>query len=172
MMMAKIKKTALFIVLLHVPIALLLVISEAVFASFEIAMLSGAMITMGSLYAYRNMIHAKVGEVEVSDHKDSIDVLDDPYDLYDDERDLEIADVKAVIKDQKQLQKKAILENTVKNGSALISIYRVIPYVFFALGFIALQNNHMLHLLAYLIGLGYGIVIGYLISREWFIHHS
>lgn len=170
--MRKIKKTALFIVLLHVPIALLLVISEAVFASFEIAMLSGAMITMGSLYAYRNMIHAKVGEVEVGDHKDSIDVMDDPYDLYDDERDVEIADVKAVIKTQKELQKKAILENTVKNGSALISIYRVVPYVFFALGFIALQNNHMLHLLAYLIGLGYGIVIGYLVAKEWFIHHS
>lgn len=168
-MMTKIKKTALFIVLLHLPIALLLVISDAVFASFEIAMLSGAMITMGSLYAYRNMIHAKVGDVDIEAHKDSIDMLDDPYDLYEDEREMEIADVKEMIKAEKKLQKQAILENTVKNGSALISIYRVIPYVFFALGFIALQNNHMLHLLAYLIGLGYGIVIGYLVAKEWFV---
>ena len=167
--MTKIKKTLLFIVILHVPIALLLVISNAVFASFEIAMLSGAMITMGSLYAYKNMIHAKVGDVDIEAHKDSIDMLEDPYDLYDDERDMEIADVKEMIKAEKELQKQAILENTVKNGSAWISVYRLIPYAFFALGFIALENNHMMHLLSYLIGLGYGIIIGYLISREWFI---
>ncbi|MDP3300922.1 MAG: hypothetical protein Q8S36_03035 [Sulfuricurvum sp.] len=170
--MTKIKRTALFIVLLHLPIALLLVISDATFASFEVAMLSGAMITMGSLYAYRNMIHSKVGEAEIGDHKDAIDMMEDPYDLYDDERDMEIADVKEMIKAEKQLQKKAILENTVKNGSALISIYRVIPYVFFAMGFVILQNSHMMQLLAYLVGLGYGIVIGYLIAKEWFIGHS
>ena len=169
-MMTKIKKTALFIVLLHLPIFLLLVISDAVMLSFEIAMLSGAMITMGSLYAYRNMIHSKVGEVEIGDDKDAIDVMDDPYDLYEDERDMEIADVKEMIKAEKQLQKKAILENTVKNSSALVSVYRLIPYVFFSLGFIALQNNHTMHLLSYLVGLGYGIVIGYLIAKEWFIH--
>lgn len=168
-MMTKIKKTLLFIVLLHVPIALLLVISDAVFASFEIAMLSGAMITMGSLYAYRNMIHAKVGDVDIEAHKDSIDMLEDPYDLYDDERNMEIADVKEMIKAEKELQKQAILENTVKNGSAWVSVYRLIPYAFFVLGFIALQNNHMMHLLSYLTGLGYGIVIGYLISKEWLI---
>jgi hypothetical protein len=165
----KIKKTALFIVLLHLPIFLLLVISDAVFASFEIAMLSGAMITMGSLYAYRNMIRAKVGDVDIEAHKDSIDMMDDPYDLYEDEREIEIADVKEMIKVEKQLQKQALLENTVKNGSAWISVYRLIPYAFFALGFIALQNNHTMHLLSYLIGLGYGIVIGYLIAREWFV---
>lgn len=124
---------------------------------------------MGSLYAYRNMIDAKVGDVNPEDYKDSIDMMDDPYDLYEEEREGEIADVKELIKAEKELQKKAILENTVKNGSAWISVYRLIPYAFFALGFIALENNHMMHLLSYLVGLGYGIVIGYLISREWFI---
>ncbi|MDP3265553.1 MAG: hypothetical protein Q8M39_01865 [Sulfuricurvum sp.] len=166
--MTKIKKTILFIVLLHIPIALLLVISDAVFASFEVAMLSGAMITMGSLYAYRNMIRSKVSEVDLDVHKDSIDMMDDPYDLYEDERDLEIADVKEMIKAEKKLQKQAIIENTVKNSGAWVSAYRLIPYAFFALGFITLENNQMLQLLPYLIGLGYGIVIGYLIAREWF----
>lgn len=166
--MTKIKKTILFIVLLHIPIALLLVISNAVFTSFEVAMLSGAMITMGSLYAYRNMIRSKVIEVDLDAHKDSIDMMDDPYDLYEDERDLEIADVKEMIKAEKKLQKQAIIENTVKNSGAWVSAYRLIPYAFFALGFITLENNQMLQLLPYLIGLGYGIVIGYLIAREWF----
>lgn len=166
--MTKIKKTILFIVLLHIPVALLSVISTSVFASFEVAMLSGAMITMGSLYAYRNMIRSKVSEVDLDDHIDSIDMMDDPYDLYEDERDLEIADVKEMIKAEKKLQKQAIIENTVKNSGAWVSAYRLIPYAFFALGFITLQNNQMLQLLPYLIGLGYGIVIGYLIAREWF----
>lgn len=168
-MMTKIKKTVFFIVLVHIPIALLLVISAAVFASFEIAMISSAMITIGSLYAYRNMIRSKVGEVDPEDHKDSIDRLDDPYDLYEDERDLEIANVKEMIKAEKKLQKQATMENTVKNISAMVSVYRLAPYAFFALGFIVLQNNHMMQLLAYLIGLAYGIIIGYLVAREWLI---
>lgn len=171
-MMTKIKKTALFIVLLHLPIALLLVISKSVFTSFEVAMLSGAMITMGSLYAYRNMIRSKVGEVDLDAHKDSIDMLDDPYDLYEDERDLEIADVKEMIKTEKKLQKQAVFENTVKNSSAWVSAYRLLPYAFFAIGFITLQNTHMMHLLAYLVGLAYGIVIGYLVAKEWFVSES
>lgn len=168
-MMTKIKKTVFFIVLLHVPIALLLVISTSVFASFEIAMLSSAMITMGSLYAYRNMIRSKVGEVDLEDHKDSIDMMDDPYDLYEDEREGEIADIKEMIKAEKKLQKQDTMKNTVKNISAMVSVYRLVPYAFFTLGFIVLQNNHMMQLLAYLIGLAYGIIIGYLVAREWFI---
>jgi hypothetical protein len=169
MMMTKIKKTVFFIVLLHVPILLLLMISKPVFGSFEVAMLSAVMITMGSLYAYRNMIRSKAAEADVGDHKDSIDMLDDPYDLYEDERDIEMADVKEMIKAEKKLQKQAVFENTVKNSSALVSVYRLIPYAFFVIGFITLQNNHMMHLLAYLIGLAYGIVIGYLLAREWLI---
>lgn len=168
-MMTRIKKTALFIVLLHFPIVLLMVISQEVFVSFEIAMLSTAMITMGSLYAYRNMIRIRVEDVDLEAHKDSIDMMDDPYDLYEEERNDEIADVKEMIKAEKGRQKQEMIKNTVKNSSAWVSAYRLIPYAFFVLGFIALQNNHMLHLLAYLIGLGYGIVIGYLLSREWFI---
>lgn len=168
-MMTKIKKTVFFIVLLHVPILLLLVISKPVFGSFEVAMLSGVMIIMGSLYAYRNMIRSKAAEADVGDHKDSIDMLDDPYDLYEDERDIEMADVKEMIKAEKKLQKQAVFENTVKNSSALVSVYRLIPYAFFVIGFITLQNYHMMHLLAYLIGLAYGIVIGYLLAREWLI---
>lgn len=167
--MTKIKKTVFFIVLLHVPILLLLVISKPVFGSFEVAMLSGVMIIMGSLYAYRNMIRSKAAEADVGDHKDSIDMLDDPYDLYEDERDIEMADVKEMIKAEKKLQKQAVFENTVKNSSALVSVYRLIPYAFFVIGFITLQNYHMMHLLAYLIGLAYGIVIGYLLAREWLI---
>jgi hypothetical protein len=146
-----------------------MVISVSVFASFEVAMLSTAMITLGSLYSYRNMIRSKVGEIDVDGYKDTIDSMDDPYDLYEEERELEITDVKEMIKEEKKHQKQATMENTVKNISAMVSVYRLLPYAFFVIGFIVLQNNHMLQLLAYLVGLAYGIVMGYLLAREWLI---
>ncbi len=132
-------------------------------------MLSTFMITLGSLYSYRNMIRSKVGEVDLDAHKDSIDMMDDPYDLYEEECEGEIADVKQMINEEKKLQKQATMENTVKNISAMVSVYRLVPYVFFAIAFIVLQNNHMMHLWSYLIGLAYGIVIGYLVAREWLV---
>ncbi len=85
-MMTKIKKLFFFALLFQATIALLLFISKAVFASFEVAVLSGALITMGSLYAYRNMIRTRTLDVEIGDSKDTIDMMDDPYDLYEEER--------------------------------------------------------------------------------------
>lgn len=165
----KIKKTLIFAVLLQAIISLLLFISKAVFASFEVAVLSGALITMGSLYAYRNMIRTRTLDVEVGDSKDVIDMMDDPYDLYEEEREGEVEDIKELIKEEKAKQKQNIIENTTKNGSAWVSVYRLLPYAFLVLGFLGLQNNHTLVLLPYLTGLGIGIITGYFLAKEWFL---
>jgi len=168
-MTTKIKKTLFFVVLLHVIIAFLLFISNAVFVSFEVALLSGALITMGSLYAYRNMIRTRTLDVEIGDSKDVIDMMDDPYDLYEEERQNEVEDIKELIKEEKAKQKQNIIENTTKNGSAWVSVYRLLPYAFLVLGFLGLQNNHTLVLLPYLTGLGVGIIAGYFLAKEWFL---
>ena len=109
------------------------------------AVLSGALITLGSLYAYRNMIRTRTLDVEIGDSKDVIDMMDDPYDLYEEERQDEVEDIKELIKEEKAKQKQNIIENTTKNGSAWVSVYRLLPYAFLVLGFLGLQNNHMLH---------------------------
>jgi hypothetical protein len=168
-MTTKIKKSLLALALFQAIILLLLLISKVTFASFEVAMFSGALITMGSLYAYRNMIQARTLDVDIEDNKDLIDMMDDPYDLYEEERQSEVEDIKAMIKEEKAKQKQHIVENTVKNGSAWVSVYRLIPYAFLVLGFLGLQNNHTLLLFPYMTGLAVGIIAGYFLAKEWFL---
>ncbi len=140
--------------------------------SFLIAMISSMLIVTGSLYSYRNMIQSRVGDVNVDDVKDSIDMMDDPYDLYEEERESEITDIKEMIKEEKVRQKSNIIENTTKNASAMVSVYRLIPYAFLILGFIGLENSHALKIIPYLLGLAAGIPVGYLISKKLFISQS
>ncbi|DAB38217.1 MAG TPA: hypothetical protein CFH83_07105, partial [Sulfuricurvum kujiense] len=59
-------------------------------SSFLVAMLSSMLIVTGSLYSYRNMIQSRVENSEIDDFKDVIDEMDDPYDLYEEERESEI----------------------------------------------------------------------------------
>lgn len=168
-MTTKIKKSLFLLIAFQAVILLLLLLSKSVFASFETAMISGALITMGSLYAYRNMIRVRTLDVDIEDNKDIIDMMDDPYDLYEDERELEVEDIKALIKEEKAKQKQHIIANTVKNGAALVSVYRLIPYAFLVLGFLGLQNNHSLLLIPYLTGLSVGVIAGYFLAKEWYL---
>jgi len=146
--------------------------SAQAYANFTVAMITSMMIVMGSLYSYRNMITRRVADIDPEDNKDVIDMMDDPYDLYEEERAEEIADIKEMIKAEKARQKSNIIQNTTKNASAWVSAYRLIPYAFLVLGFIALENNQTLSLLPYLVGLAAGIPIGYLLAREMFIERS
>jgi len=98
--------------------------------------------------------------------------MDDPYDLYEEERANEIEDIKQMIKEEKARQKSNIIQNTTKHASAWVSVYRLIPYAFLVIGFIALENNHALEILPYLVGLAVGIPIGYLIARNLFIEST
>ncbi|HEX5329724.1 hypothetical protein [Sulfuricurvum sp.] len=137
--------------------------------SFVVAMFSSMLIVAGSLYSYRNMIQSRVESSEIDDFKDAIDEMDDPYDLYEEERESEITDIKQMIKEEKARQKGNIIQNTTQNASAMVSLYRLVPYAFLILGFIALNNSHALSILPYLVGLAVGIPIGYLISKRLFI---
>jgi hypothetical protein len=135
-------------------------------------MISSILIVSGSLYSYRNMIQSRVGDVDLEDMKDSIDMMDDPYDLYEEEREQEVTDIKQMIKEEKARQKSNIIQNTTKNASAWVSVYRLIPYAFLVLGFIGLENSHELKILPYLIGLTVGIPLGYFIAKKLFISRS
>ncbi|OHD92656.1 MAG: hypothetical protein A2552_01905 [Sulfuricurvum sp. RIFOXYD2_FULL_44_160] len=141
-------------------------------SSFLVAMLSSMLIVTGSLYSYRNMIQSRVENSEIDDFKDVIDEMDDPYDLYEEERESEITDIKQMIKEEKARQKSNIIENTTKNASAMVSLYRLLPYAFLILGFIGLENSHSLEILPYLVGLAVGMPMGYLIAKKLFISQS
>lgn len=172
MTMTRIKKPIAIALSAFVGSAVLLLISKVIFVNFFLGMLSAMAIVTGSLYSYRNMIIRRSSEVNPEDNKDIIDMMDDPYDLYEEERENEIADIKQMIKEEKARQKSNIIENTTKNGSAWVSIYRLLPYAFLIMGFIALENNHLLEVLPYIAGLTGGIPLGYFFARELFITHT
>lgn len=172
MTMTKIKKPFLILTTALIASLLLLFFSGAMYANFTVAMLTSMTIVIGSLYSYRNMIMRRVEDVDPEDNKDVIDMMDDPYDLYEEERSDEIADIKQMIKEEKARQKGEMIKNTTKNGSAWVSVYRLVPYAFLVLGFIALENNQALEILPYLVGLAAGIPIGYFIAKELFVSTS
>lgn len=168
-MMTRIKKPLSIFVASQGGALFLLLLSPEAYVNFAVAMSATTLIVMGSLYSYRNMIERRVADVDLDDNKDIIDMMDDPYDLYEEEREQEVADIKQMIKEEKARQRKNIVQNTAKNASAWVSMYRLIPYAFLILGFIALQNNGVLLELPYLIGLAVGIPVGYLIAKHAFI---
>lgn len=168
-MMTRIKKPLTLFVAAQAGALVLLLLSNGTYANFVVAMISSMLIVTGSLYSYRNMIARRTEDVDLEDNKDIIDMMDDPYDLYEEERMEEITDIKAMIKAEKARQKGNLIQTTTKNVSAWVSVYRLIPYAFLVLGFIALQNNHALSVLPYLVGLAAGIALGYLIARDLFI---
>lgn len=167
--MTKIKKPFVILAVALLGSLPLLLHSAALYANFTVAMLTSMAIVMGSLYSYRNMIQSRVEDIDPDDTKDVIDMMDDPYDLYEEERESEITDIKQMIKEEKARQKSNIIENTTKNASAMVSVYRLIPYALLVLGFIALNNNQALEVLPYLVGLAVGIPMGYLLAKKLFI---
>jgi hypothetical protein len=172
MMMTMSKKPFLILAIIVIGSLPLSLVSGAIYANFIVAMFTSMAIVMGSLYSYRNMIQNRVADAEAGDSKDIIDEMDDPYDLYEEEREQEITDIKQMIKEEKARQKTNIIKNTTQNSSAWVSLYRLIPYAILILGFIALENNHALEVLPYMVGLAAGIPLGYLIARTLFISQS
>jgi hypothetical protein len=169
MMTTRIKKPLKIVAVAVLGTLPLWLYSGQVYANFTVAMATSMAIVIGSLYSYRNMIMRRVEDVDPEDNKDIIDMMDDPYDLYEEEREQEVADIKQMIKEEKARQRANIVKNTTKNASAWVSAYRLIPYAFLVLGFIALENNGALNVLPYLVGLAAGIPIGYLIAKGLFI---
>ena len=55
-----------------------------------------------------------------------------------------------------------------KGSKAGFSLFRLIPYLFLVLGFIALKNNQLLEISVYLPSLLVGIIVASLIGKELF----
>lgn len=151
---------------------LTLFVSVSAFANAETAFVSAFLILLGSMYSYSRLVRRNL-ENETPMHQDDIvEKIDDPYDLYgEDEAAEEDRPLKEVIKEEKAKLKanRATVKNVAKSSPALMSLYRLVPYIFLVLGFIALKNNQMLELAYYLPGLAAGIMTGYLSGKAVFI---
>jgi hypothetical protein len=145
------------------------------FINFQIAFISSVLILLGSTYSYKRLIESRIASEERPDDIDLVDKIDDPFDLYSEEiaqedvSDKEEPDIKAIVKAEKKRIKVHAVKNTAKSAPALLSIFRIVPYVILVLGFIGLKNNGLLNLMPYLIGLGFGLLAGLHMGRSLFI---
>jgi len=145
-------------------------VSSSMYANIQVAFLSSFFIMLGSFYAYKKMIVSKVDTKSYEIDRDELDIIDDPHGLYDEtpvnDAAPEELDLREIVKEERAKIKTFSLSTMKEGGSAGFSAYRLVPYVFLVLGFIALKNNNILEISIYLPALLVGIVIAYISSKE------
>ena len=175
-MRTRVKRTIKLFIFSEIAIFALWLYSYTFFLNFQIAFLASVLILLGSTYSYKRLVDRRVASEDRPDDTDLIDKIDDPFDLYSEEisseaMEVEEVDLKTVVKEEKKRLKenRQTIKNTAKSTPALVSIFRVVPYLFLVLGFIGLNNNGLLSLTPFLTGLGFGVVAGLFMGRALFI---
>lgn len=143
--------------------------------NFELAFISSVLIILGSFHGYKKMITKRI-EVGEGMNDELMHKLEDPYDLYDDEKseNLDIEenpdkDLATVVKEEKKRlkQDKQTIKKTIKSTPGILSPLRFIPYAILVLSFIGLNNNHVLDVVAFLVGLAVGITMAIFLGKKW-----
>ena len=146
-------------------------ISYQFFLNAQIAFLSSFFILLGSMYSYKRLVEKRVeNEVFVDDERDELDKIDDKYELYDETLPVEqtVQEIKTVLKEEKQQIKSNNFQNAKNASGAMVSVSRILGYLFLVAGFIGLQNNHNLELFPYLLFLSLGLATGYFVGKGIF----
>lgn len=120
----------------------------------QVAFLSTSLIMLASMKSYKNMVsNALAAGAVTDDGRDTLDKLEDPYDLYDEvgkiEEEKSLVDV---VKEERANLKKGrrSIWETTKDAKASFSFYRLSAYAILVLGFFYLNGNQMLELIPYL----------------------
>ena len=169
-MRMRVKKTIKFLVILQSLVLLANIISFEFYINLQIAFLSSFFIIAGSAYAHKKMIKEQIELENIDEKKDILDEIEDPYELYEeleiDDRPIDELDIKAIVKEEKKKIKILNVKDIKKGSKAGVSLFRLVPYIFLILGFIALKNNALLDISIYLPSLLVGIVAGYFFAKE------
>lgn len=144
--------------------------SLAVFANIEVAFLSAFLVIVGASFAYKKMVQSQVNSKRFEERRDILDEIEDPHELYDDvvinEANADELDLKTIVKEEKAKIKTFSIKSMKYGAKGTVSLYRIAPYIFLILGFIALKNNELLDLRFYLPSLAIGIVVGSIVSKK------
>ena len=139
-------------------------ISFEFFINLQVAFLSSFFVILGSAYAHRKMVISDVENENIGYQRDFLDEVEDPHELYDDEpineAPAEELSLKEIVQEEKKKIKTFSAKSIKKGAKAGSSVFRLIPYVFLVLGFIALKNNDLLDIAIYLPSLLVGIIAG------------
>lgn len=138
------------------------------FLNFELAFISSMLILLGTFVGYRRMVQKRVEAGEGADES-LLDEIEDPYALHDEEETKEELTSAQLLQEEKARLKKSSqpLKNTLKSTSGIFSPWRFLPYILLIMSFVALNNNHILDIPAFLLGLAGGIVFAVLLSKIW-----
>lgn len=144
--------------------------SSSAFASTQVAFLSSLLVIIGSSLAYKKMVVSNVESDTFEGKRDLLDDIEDPHELYDDEQinyqPAEELNLKEIVKEEKAKIKTFSFKSIKHGARGSVSLFRILPYIFLILGFIALKNNELLELKFYLPALLLGIVVGSIVSKE------
>ncbi len=165
-----VKKAIKLLALTEIFVLASYLISFSFYINLQIAFLSSLFIILGSSLAYRKMVHQEIEAQNITDERDFLDTLEDPHELYDDipinEAPAEELDLKAIVQEERKKIKTLNLKDMKNSSKAGFSLFRLVPYLFLVLGFIALKNNELLEITIYLPSLLVGIVVGYWSVKE------
>jgi hypothetical protein len=165
-----VKKTISIILGTEFIILLSYLYSPSIFANIQVAFFSSLFVILGSSFAYSKMVKMKVASDEIDEKRDLLDEIEDPHELYDNQpindAPVEDLDLKAIVKEERAKIKTFSLKSIKHGAKGSVSMFRLVPYLFLVLGFIALENNNLLDLSFYLPSLLIGIIVGSISSKE------
>ncbi len=118
----------------------------------QIGFISSSLIMFASIISYRNMVQARVdmGMVVVDDNRDTLDKIEDPFDLYSEDD---------ISKENNEKKNRRSIWQTTKDSKAALSFYRLGAYGILIFGFFYLNNNELLAIGSYLFALAVPPVI-------------
>jgi len=129
----------------------------------QVAFISSSIVMLSSMKSYKNMVDGRlnVGSIP-DDERDTLDKLEDPYDLYDDENKVEEEkSLVEVVKEERANLKKSrrSVWDTTKDAKPSFSFYRLAAYAILIFGFFYLNTNQLLLIMPYLIFLSIPSII-------------
>jgi ABC-type transport system involved in cytochrome bd biosynthesis fused ATPase/permease subunit len=149
----------LFLVNILAILLIVLFFGKSYLYAFEIGFFSSMLVIIASFLAYKRMVMTRVEHniITLDDSKDIIDKLEDPYDLYSEEKsENSEKDLVEVVKEEQQKLKssKPSLFEILSDSKASLSLYRLGAYSVLILGFLYLNRQGLLHIPTYIIALG------------------
>ena len=135
----------------------------------QIAYVTSALVMGGSMFSYANMIRQRLAAGVIPDggDRDTIDQLEDPFDLYSEAEPSAEAEpvsaemIKSAIHEEKTRMKahRRSVTQGLRDSRAAMSLYRLGAYGVLIFGFFYLRGNHLFQPLPYLAGLAVPIVV-------------
>ena len=152
-------------------IASLFIENDKVSYSLIIGYITSSLIMMASMRSYQTFVERSISMGAIADDsRDTIDNVEDPYMLFDDEKidESEDKDLVEVVKEERARLKgngKSFFE-ILRDSRTSLSPYRLLAYVVMIMGFIYLQKNEILDIKTYLISISIPMV-AVIISLVW-----